>query len=629
MPAIKEIQVHKWDDLPAQTRQVLSKQLRKIDKSTDPKNRPIIAMAKTGKAGVYGWGFLALFCLFPLWINYKTATHSFFASGDASRSPGIGSLVMLMLPLFGLLYSIAAGYRRWLLNEQLPYHEGKYLYALDVIDATAESITITPMSLLKTVKITEHLTNGAYQYTDFALLFSTGTSASFIVGRKDPDTIQETLKSERQQIVAALESGDEATLKRLDPLYALRMDVKEDGAAFVADVPKSPQLPAWMAKRLPLAAVGALGLSVLGYGVLWYGFQRALWDYVQDRDEPLIYKTYISSKGLYRKEATPLMYKAAFAQAHKDNTVGAYRQMLRQHPETPFAEQAKQEIHKIFGQSWGKLSGRLDTRKAAISKAGLPAEETEKLLAESQKATVFWGRLFEHLEKSGDSRVEVLFAPPLVDSLAKVDASLGAADVAPIAPHFSATTSASRQAAILAALARSLNSIVPGDVISLVEPEVSSGADAIIARLGSYSKKPKQAPRPPGGLPSLNIKYMVSPTSSIYKSTRPGAGRGFVGIRVDFLVNFVLPGEKSGLPLFVSVLPPQRFTVSSSRVGQADDGQVYSVMAERAFDQLQEKLAGVLFGEPSKLAPAPPAPPPATAPMPATSPSGKKSKRRR
>jgi hypothetical protein len=103
--------------------------------------------------------------------------------------------------------------------------------------------------------------------------------------------------------------------------------------------------------------------------------------------------------------------------------------------------------------------------------------------------------------------------------------------------------------------------------------------------------------------PTIEVAYEVRPSGSFY-SLRSG-NRAFVGIVVDFSVLMRLPGSTQTFSFTTSVQPPERFSFNYDTHGGANsgpsDGRVYSVMGERAFDQLSSHMAGVFF-QPSSQA---------------------------
>lgn len=120
---------------------------------------------------------------------------------------------------------------------------------------------------------------------------------------------------------------------------------------------------------------------------------------------------------------------------------------------------------------------------------------------------------------------------------------------------------------------------------------------------------------PPAAIdvPTLDIRYKVGWAGDTYSEEK--GNRRFVGILVSFNVSMRIPGQPESFDFDLEVTPPEHFTVDysrpSGRFNAADllgkrpsdgpsEGQVYDVMAERAFDQLTTKLRSVFFRPGSK-----------------------------
>jgi hypothetical protein len=102
----------------------------------------------------------------------------------------------------------------------------------------------------------------------------------------------------------------------------------------------------------------------------------------------------------------------------------------------------------------------------------------------------------------------------------------------------------------------------------------------------------------------MDISYEIGGSGQYYEplnkvTMKPDGGRMFVGLICKFAASVALPEQSPGWRFDLSVLPPQTFQVeykkSSPNDNDAPVDRVYSVMAERAFDQLHVKIRDVLF----------------------------------
>lgn len=578
---LAQVRKLKWNDLPRTTRDRLSKALAhkpadpKGDPTVDP-DQPVLAQTVSNRGRIIGWTLLALFVLQWLYGTYSAGLGRLYYTAPQ----GMGFALYYSLLWFGLLFAVLAALYRYMLGQNLPYREGTYLFGLDVIEAQVDTLTITPLSMLGKIRVTEHYRNGAYQYTAYAMDFPGRSSVTFNVKKDQPDWIQLQLQSVRKRLVQAVESKNLEELKKADLLFDIRSAdwQPQSDMGFLGDGPLTTPIVPWLAQRLQLAAAAGLILGLITWQVHDRQNDRRRFDSAIAANTSSALELYLNGGKRYRAEAETRLYPLLYAEAKKAGTVSAYRKMLHDHPQTPFAAKARDDIHQLIQASWEKFTARAGDSDA-------------KMLA-------FMRRVVDFLEKKEDSALDVYFSPPLIQSLVAIDAELRKKGVAPVAAHFSPTASKPREQYIASALEKGFGEVFPSDILRLERIT------------GTVPKEPTT--------PSIEIKYQVAPTDSVYQGKQ--SGRSFVGIRVNFLMMLRVPGDAEGFPMMLSVLPPQRFTVSFSsrrRYGTAplpgegpSDLAVYTAMAERAFDQFHDKLAQVFFGAAPVVDPsdAPPAP---------------------
>lgn len=587
-----EVRKLRFNDLPQKTRQRLVETV--TQKVRSGPNSPILAETISPMGRVVGWGCLLLPAAFMLAANL----HERFGNPYFGGIQGPTYLPGYAVLWFVVAISALAMAYRLMLRRALPYTEGTFLLPLEVCKLERDEVTLTPLTLLSGITVTDHLRNGVYQHTTFAMNFTGAPGVVFTIGRNDSAVIKTKLDEARQKIRTAIEASDVAGIEAVDMFFEARQNDWKPGTDDKANPflgaennkPRAEELPPWIAKRLLLSLALGVVLAPTGWLVRNFLSDGEMFQRVKQENTSEVMRAYLRSRASrHRAEVQQMIYPKAFAEARKKGTVTAYRTMLVDYPASPFAEEARKEVHAVFVASLEKFKLRA---------SGGDPESTPKVVA-------FFEQLIEYLEKQPTAQIAVYFRSPLTAPLAELDKTLAQKDVAPVAPHFTAESSRSRESAMVAAMQQGFSAIFPGDVLSLSH-QLTPPSDA--------TKLQK---------PSIEIKYLVSPTDALYKGK--SSQRGFIGIRLDFLMKMRIPGSESELPIVLSVLPPDRFSVQfftnrsryapsvGPRPGEGpSDSKVYSVMAERAFDQFESKLGQVLFGKKSDVI----VPPPPPAPIP-------------
>jgi hypothetical protein len=166
-------------------------------------------------------------------------------------------------------------------------------------------------------------------------------------------------------------------------------------------------------------------------------------------------------------------------------------------------------------------------------------------------------------------------------ALADLDASLAATatpgmTIVPIAPHFTPEVSGPRENHVTSVLGQGLRVVIPADVFTLEHRgRVHDRA----------AEEPAAVERP-----EIEVSYTVLPSGSAYSSAL-ARNRVFVGILVRFDVVLRVPGETEPFRASFEVRPPAKFEVQNT----TGDASVYAVMAQRAFDELRQKLVVTFF----------------------------------
>jgi hypothetical protein len=262
--------------------------------------------------------------------------------------------------------------------------------------------------------------------------------------------------------------------------------------------------------------------------------------------------------------------RVAFREALRGNpsvTVSGLRKVLKKYPGAGLDDDVNAEVHRLF--------------VAAMEKFRTQAAEADPTLIP------FFEQMLATLEASGNSTLQLRFTRPTSDELANMDRLLAAEAVkrgrvmAPAAPWFTPSSDAGREQRIVQGLQQGLSAIFPSDVLQIsVPPHIDQNQ------------------------PLMDITYQIGGSGQYYEATNSetpiqGNKHMFVGLICNFMANVSLPNQDPGWHFNLSVLPPQTFQVQYQKANAGDNeapvDRVYSVMAERAFDELHVKLRDVLF----------------------------------
>jgi hypothetical protein len=562
-----------FNSLPATTRQ------RFVDVvSGRSQQRPILSQPSLTVGGGVGWLFVSAFCVAIAYAMMASASTGYVYR--ASWVEGPGGVVGITLALFCAIFGVFAAFKRFNTKGALPFPAGKYLFATDLVVAESDSITLVPMGLMTNFNGVHQHYNGVYTHTDLHFTFTGWGTATFAVkGKHVAEQALDQMQAMTRAISEAAKSKNIQRLRELDVFH----DAFSSG---VMDKPGLAGLDALVAEQGggttgPLAReipkffkwgwAASLGIAGLAAVPLWMIAAKAgdnarlanalrssstyqLEDYVRmDGDEV----------DLVRTDWAPLF---VYREALQRNSVTALRDFIRTNPNSSYVGEARGLIRETFV----RVRRRFDEQAAT-----------------DPQMRAFMTALLTHLETNDSPPVSVRFRAPTSDALAQIDTRLstagrrlGGRDVVAIAPHFTEATSGPREREITQNLQRGFGAVFPNDVLSLRDgARIDGSSPAAVTE------------------PTIEVAYEVRPSESFY-SLRTG-NRAFVGITVDFTVLMRVPGSTQTFSFTTSVQPPERFSFSYDTYGGANagpsDGRVYSVMAERAFDQLSSHMAGVFF----------------------------------
>jgi hypothetical protein len=281
----------------------------------------------------------------------------------------------------------------------------------------------------------------------------------------------------------------------------------------------------------------------------------------------LAYQQYLAKGHRHVQELKTALPRVAFEDARRSKSVTRLRVVLRRYPDADLEDDVKKEVHVLY----------LASMEAFRAQA---AQADPTLIP-------FVEQLLATLEVTGNPALQLRFTRPTSDDLSKMDEQLNAfaakqGKVMQVAaPWFTAQSDAPREQRILLGLQQGFSAVFPSDVMQISVP-------------GKID--PNQ--------PLMDITYQIAGSGHYYQdmdreTKTPIGNRIFVGLICNFVANVSLPAEPPGWHFDLSVSPPQTFQVEfkSTNPGQkeAPVDRVYSVMAERAFDELHVKLRDALF----------------------------------
>jgi len=578
---------------------------------------PLISHVPSPGAAIAGWIFLAL-------VGAVIVLGALFSGfGRDLQSPGMLALYALGIGL-GVL-SILFLVRRVMLGSALPYKPGRFLFPMDFVDAQERMLRVIPMSSMVDFRGVHQHTNGVYTGTTLTFTFEGGVNESFVIqGKERAEEVLRQLGDSRRRIGEAVGSRDIDTLLRMDPFFEVRM---KDLWNMQAPRDEDAQQPA--AKHVGgLFAKGAIwGVSGAAAAVLavpmWHmrnvASDEAMFSSAKRSDTEWEFKHYVDHGKRHVDEVKEdLLPRAALREAKQKGTVSALRAFMRSYPGSVVDKEAHDEEHALFVKTLEEFRDQASKEDARL----LPF--MEKLLA--------------YLEKNDTARVEARFESPTNEALTQVDtllAKLGnepgdSRRMVPVAPYFAEKVSVARESEIVRGLEKGFGAVFPADVMAIKHgPRI--GPDGKPLAVQPEPQKPSLSDLDPsdpdylsklreasslGDLegagdasdakipaPTLDIKYKVGWAGDFF--TEEKGDRKFVGIVVNFHVAMKIPGESDTLEFDMAVQPPDHFTVNYSNPmygigGGPSEGQVYNVMAARAFDELGIKMRKVFFRPGSK-----------------------------
>lgn len=572
---------------------------------------------KLGKTGfLIGMGVLSTLGLFGL-LTLLTADYGRPYSG-MQEGPFI---LAYGIALFMLFYGIIKGIQRFLLLRSLPFAPGFYLFPLDLVDATSATLKIYPLSTLSHFQCTHQHTNGVYTHSEIDMTFEGGGHKSLQVsGRQLAEEMLDQLDQKRALFLSALEAGEMEIVAALDPF--LEMRIEDDGwSSLSTEAPENPEGETHLAAELPyplrlpsvVALILGLGMATPTWGARNYASDAAMFEKAKTGSAYEM-KAYLRNGKRFVKEMKEEVLPAKeFADAKKKNSVDAMREYLFNHPNTKFEPQAREHIGTLYAASLAKFEKQANQSNPELKP--------------------FMKKLLKYLELHDSPPIEVSFRPPPTTYL-KLMYDVMAKDFGPNAPkklvkekpiykrplssplpYFKDSVSKPREAKIVQILQNGFAGVFTSDILHLEEghrlPAKPPAPKPVVDKDGKTVTPPAPPePRQRFARPTIVVDYVPSLSGQIYTLDKD-PNRVFTGIRVFFDVEIHIPGEEEVLKMKLDVEPPKTFSVGSDTYGfyrdslkasggAASTGQVYNVMAVKAFERLVDQMRDFFFAKNSK-----------------------------
>ncbi|MEN9864659.1 MAG: hypothetical protein RL748_249, partial [Pseudomonadota bacterium] len=307
--------------------------------------------------------------------------------------------------------------------------------------------------------------------------------------------------------------------------------------------------------------------SVVLAGVFWYGRNAAsdveMAKQARRLKTEAAYTGYLKNGRFYLAQLRAELPRVALEEVRKKRSVSALRELKNRYPGSEIVPEASAEIHLLYQQ--------------ALEKFKAQAVNTDSKLVGTME------QLLRFAEEHDDPKVIIKFTRPTPEALSHLDsflksreAKINGIKIAPASRHFSNDSAGVRESRITRGLSNALGSIFPNDVLAF--------------QVGQIGKKPH---------PAIEITYQIEPSGAIYYSEKHKED-AFVGLVIRFQASILVPQSEQAWNFNLEVEPPQRFNVEYKTSKDNPDehmpeGQVYAVMAERAFDQLSSKITAAFF----------------------------------
>jgi hypothetical protein len=472
--------------------------------------------------------------------------------------------------------------------ESLQYPAGLYVFPACVIDASGPKLRVWSINDATAI---ERLPEPA-----LALRMDNGESVRIPVANAgEVERLEAALNSVRPQLQRALAEDDADVLAEFDPLHQSRVSSPISSTEALTRFS-----PLWM--RLDWALAACVGLTLglaLSYARNATSDDRMYGTVVTAASIPQ-YAQYLARGGRRSEEVRDvLLARAELYEAQRLGTPEALQEFVRTHPTAKIGPEIDAAMRRILLVELDKARA-IGTVTAvdefahkypgnlvdAELKAARHVIYAQALAAWKQKTqpdaptSAFFERLAAVAEKSGAS-CEVHFRlnpsktfEDMEKRMAK-HAYYPGPDALP-SHYLTAEAMRSREQSVAQSLVEGFAAAFPADVLSMHAGEPLAATAA-----------------PPPGVPALVIDYAAEWSNALSANDKPRTL--LAAIRFDFDVRFVLP---EGAPLHVSVKSghgPEPWRIKGAMSLHDYHTRIYDMVIDRAFDELQKKLANAFF----------------------------------
>ena len=505
-------------------------------------------------------------CLACIFFIYLGAEADFGDPVKDTSWADTGMIVWYAILFFGVVYSGHAIWQRMQLSAKFHFLPGRYLFPLALVDIRSSKIAVHDLAQLRKLEATHHESNGRYKKTVFSFNFNDGTSKSLVINNLNQAEIAlEKFNSYQSKARAAFHNRDIASLYGFDPFLDVRKNKWKEALDTSGVAKKIIGLLHYL--KTPL-----LILAVVIASLFWYGRNAAsdkkMYLNAKQQKTESAYLGYIANGKFRVAEMQAELPRVVFNETLKKNSVTLLRNLKTRFPQSDILPEVAEEIHLLYDRSLQKFKAQ-----AVNSDTGL-IKSMEQLL--------------KFAEEHDNPNVAISFARPTASDLSQLDAFLRLKEnklrgmkIIPAAKYFADDSAAAREARITTGIRSAFSTIFPNDVL------------AFNANAAAKDNVPK-----------LLIAYQIEPSGKVYTSEKQDDA--FVGLVMRFKAAIMVPNARDRWKFDLEVEPPDSFDVeykTSSRdsVHQAPEGQVYAVMAERAFDKLANKINAAFFSPDSAV----------------------------
>ncbi|MFZ6746868.1 hypothetical protein ACO0LC_26885 [Undibacterium sp. JH2W] len=507
------------------------------------------------------WYFLhvALLAVCSFFIYLAAAAHF----GDPVKDTAWGDtglIVWYAILFFGVVYAGHAMWQRMQLSAKFRFLPGHYLFPLALVDMRSNKIAVHDLAQLRKLDATHHENNGRYQKTVFSFNFNDGTRKELVITNLNQAEIAlEKFNTYKAKARNAFHDRDIASLYGFDPFLDVRKN-KWREALVTASLPKR------ILTLLIELKVVLLMLAILIAAVFWYGRNAAadkkMYLNAKQSQTEAAYLGYLANGKFKLAEMQAELPRVVFNEVQKKHSVTLLRQLKRRFPQSDILPDVAEEIHLLYDSALQKFRAQ-----AVNSDTGM-IKSMEQLL--------------KFAEEHDDPNVAISFNRPTENDLSQLDIFLKLKEnklrgmkIIPAAKYFADNSAATRETRIVDGMRSAFSAIFPNDVLAF-----------------------NANPAAKDNVPRLLIAYQIEPSGKVYTSDKQDDA--FVGLVMRFKAAILVPNAKDRWKFDLEVEPPDSFNVdykTSNRdaVHRAPEGQVYAVMAERAFDKLANKINAAFF----------------------------------